>query len=73
MTFRRFGVMPRRPLATPLPVLPLIRAALDLPEAAWAERDGDKDELAQVGGIHPPPILHFLITEYRDGALSTRG
>lgn len=49
MTLRRFGVMPRLPLATPLPVLPLIRAALDLPEAGWAQTDGDKDDLAQVG------------------------
>lgn len=40
--------MPRLPLSTPLPVLPLIRAALDLPEAGWVETDGDKDELAQV-------------------------
>lgn len=48
MALRRFGVMPRLPLATPLPLLPLIRAALDLPEAAWTQTDGDKDELAQV-------------------------
>ncbi|CAM9929399.1 unnamed protein product, partial [Scytosiphon promiscuus] len=48
MTLRRFGVMPRLPLATPLPLLPLIRAALDLPEAAWTQTDGDKDELAEV-------------------------
>ncbi|CAM9555150.1 unnamed protein product [Laminaria digitata] len=47
MTLRRFGVMPRLPLATPLPVLPLIRAALDLPEARWAQADGDKDDLTQ--------------------------
>lgn len=48
MTLRRFGVMPRLPLSTPLPVLPLVRAALDLPEARWAQADGDKDDLAQV-------------------------
>ncbi|CAB1108394.1 unnamed protein product [Ectocarpus sp. CCAP 1310/34] len=47
MTLRRFGAMPRLPLATPLPVLPLIRAAFDLPEAAWTAIDGDKDDLAQ--------------------------
>ncbi|CAM9581894.1 unnamed protein product, partial [Ectocarpus fasciculatus] len=47
MTLRRFGSMPRLPLATPLPVLPLIRAAFDLPEAAWTTMDGDKDDLAQ--------------------------
>ncbi|CAN0573413.1 unnamed protein product, partial [Ectocarpus sp. 12 AP-2014] len=47
MTLRRFGAMPRLPLATPLPVLPLIRAAFDLPEAAWTAMDGDKDDLAQ--------------------------
>ncbi|CAM9549849.1 unnamed protein product, partial [Hapterophycus canaliculatus] len=47
MTLRRFGVMPRLPLATPLPLLPLIRAALDLPEAAWTQTDGDKEELAE--------------------------
>ncbi|CBN80029.1 MutL protein homolog 1 [Ectocarpus siliculosus] len=47
MTLRRFGAMPRLPLAIPLPVLPLIRAAFDLPEAAWTAMDGDKDDLAQ--------------------------
>lgn len=50
MTLRRFGAMPRLPMVAPLPVLPLIRAALDLPEAAWTQTDGDKDELAQVRG-----------------------
>lgn len=50
MTLRRFGVMPRLPLSTPIPVLPLIRTALDLPEAAWTESDGDKDDLAEVRG-----------------------
>lgn len=40
--------MPRLPLATPLPMLPLIRAAFDLQEAGWTQIDGDKDELAQV-------------------------
>lgn len=48
MTLRRFGVMPRLPLSMPLPILPLVRAALDLSEAGWSEPDGDKDELAQV-------------------------
>ena len=46
--------MPRLPLSTPLPVLPLIRAALDLAEAGWVEADGDKDELAQVGRDKSP-------------------
>ena len=54
MTLRRFGAMPRLPLATPLPVLPLIRAALDLPEAGWTQTDGDKDDLAQVGVVARP-------------------
>lgn len=48
MTLRRFGVMPRLPLASPIAIPPLVRAALDLPEAGWTESDGDKDELAQV-------------------------
>lgn len=61
--------MPRLPFSTPLPVLPLIRTALDLPEAGWVETDGDKDELAQVPrGLTddicesiapPPPMLHL--------------
>ncbi|KAG5185784.1 hypothetical protein JKP88DRAFT_311230 [Tribonema minus] len=46
MALRRFGVSPRLKLAMPVDVEHFARAALDLPEAEWAEQDGPKDELA---------------------------
>lgn len=60
MTLRRFGTMPRLALAEPLPVEALVRAALDLPEAGWAEADGSKDELAQVMGVKPARCGHWI-------------
>ncbi|CAM9906549.1 unnamed protein product [Discosporangium mesarthrocarpum] len=47
MALRRFSVMPSFRLETPVPVTVLIRGALELPEAGWAERDGDRDSLAK--------------------------
>ncbi|CAM9309656.1 unnamed protein product [Heterosigma akashiwo] len=47
LAIRRFGCAPRLHLSRPPAVLPLVRAALDLPDTSWREEDGDKDVLAR--------------------------
>ena len=47
LALRRFSVMPRVPLASPISIRECIRAALGLPEAQWVPADGDREDIAK--------------------------